>query len=97
MSRASHPRRGWRNSGQASTAGLLLALLAGCFSGGGGDDPVVPPPPAANEIPDSALVSAEAYTRFALSVPDGETNEPLNVDKVVTPPVSDTTEPLPLS
>ena len=86
-----------RAAGQASAALLLLALLAGCFSGGGGDDPVVPPPPVGNEIPDSALVSADAYTRFALGVPDSETGEPLNVDKVVAPPVSDTTEPLPLS
>ena len=81
-----------------SAAVLLLALLGGCFSGGGGDDDVVvESPPVAIEIPDSALVSADAYTRFALGLALSDSAAPLNVDKVVDPPTSDPTEPLPLT
>ena len=70
---------------------LALGLLGGCFDGGGDE---ILQPPATNEIPDSALVSVEAYTKFALTNPTSETAEPLNVDKVISPPVSETVEPI---
>lgn len=84
-----------RNPWRLAAALLLLSGLGGCFTGGGDDDPVVVnPPPVASEIPDSALASADAYTRFALALAPSDSTEPLNVDKVLNPPVSDDTEPL---
>jgi len=59
---------------------------------GGGDD--TPPPSALSEIPDSALVSATAYTEFALGLEASETAEPFSVDKVSVAPSDDVSEPI---
>jgi hypothetical protein len=70
---------------------LGLALwLTGCGSDDGGL-----PPPAANEVPQSALVSAEAFTRFVGSLPPSDTGEALVLNDL-QPPLSDTAEPTPV-
>jgi len=75
------------------SAALATAVLAGC-GGGGSSEPEVPPQ-ADNQVQASALVSAEAYTRYAASLAPSETAEPVDVSGV-TPPTSETSEPLPL-
>jgi hypothetical protein len=73
------------------TAALLLAAC-------GGDDGGAPaaPPQALNEVPQSALASADAFSRFVGSLPASETDEGL-VLKDAEPPVSDTGKPMPVS
>jgi hypothetical protein len=70
----------------------LALLLAAC---GGGDGAAVVTPQAANEVPQSALVSAEAFSRFVGSLPPSDTDEGLAVTDL-QPPVSDAGEPTPL-
>lgn len=78
--------------------GALLAggLLSACGGGSTHVDGPPPPPPAPTAVPDSALVSSLAYVQFALttSMSSSESEEPLNADKVTTPPSSETDEPL---
>ena len=76
------------------SAALASAVLAACGGGGGSSEPEVPPP-ADNQVPASALVSADAYTRYAASLAPSETAEPVDVSAVI-PPTSETREPLPL-
>ena len=73
---------------------LATAALGGCGGDGGSPQPEVPPQ-ADNQVPASALVSAEAYTRYAASLAPSETAEPLDVS-AVSAPTSETSEPLPL-
>jgi hypothetical protein len=69
-------------------SGLLAAvLLTAC--GGGGDD-VVPPAP---DVPDEALASSEGYTEWAKGLQPSDSNEPLNMDRLVMAPSSETAEP----
>lgn len=84
----------------ALCAALMLAVgLSAC--GGGDDAPTppptdpTPPPVATNEVPASATASVAAFGQYTGSLPASETAEPLDVDKV-TPPVSDSDEPLDL-
>lgn len=81
--------------------GALLAggLLSACGGGNSHHEYPPAPPPAPAAVPDSALVSSVAYAQFALTTSMGssESDEPLNADKVSTPPSSDTDEPLPVS
>lgn len=74
--------------------GVLLAAVAaaGLVACGGGDGPPPAPQPL-TQIPDSALVSADAYTAFAMELAISDTAEPLSAANVDTAPVSDTTEP----
>jgi hypothetical protein len=74
-------------------ATILALLLAAC--GGDDDGAPVAPPQAANEVPQSAMTSAEAFSRFVGSLPPSDTDEGL-VLKDVQPPVSDTGEPIPI-
>jgi hypothetical protein len=68
------------------------AVLAAC--GGGGDDH--PPPPTA-EVPASASASVDGFIAYlkALVVSAADMLEPVDVS-AVTPPTSDTTEPVPV-
>ncbi|MEO8123082.1 MAG: hypothetical protein ABI633_03455 [Burkholderiales bacterium] len=68
-----------------------VALLSAC-GGGGGETSLAP---AANVVPDSALASPEAYTRYVGSLAPDDQSEPLLLTGVVAP-VSDNTEPIPL-
>ena len=63
-----------------------IVLLAAC--GGGSDGPV-----ADGEVPSSATDSPQAYSAYAGSLAANDSAEPLNVDKV-TPPTSETAEPV---
>ena len=75
---------------------LTAAVVAVGGSACGGDGSSTPdpmtPPEATNQVPASALVSTEAFTRYAASLAPSETAEPLDVSAVV-PPVSETEEP----
>lgn len=72
--------------------GALAALaLAGC--GGGSDDISADLP---NTVPASALSSPQSYTSFVGSLPTIDTTEGLSLDGI-TPPVTDTEEPIKLS
>jgi hypothetical protein len=73
-------------------AGAGLALLLSACGGSSGPDPVVPPPVAAYEVPASAFASAEAFTRYAASLPPSDTTEPLALGTAAAP-TSDTDEP----
>jgi len=81
---------------------LLLALCLGAglltACGGGGSDHPDVPPAAITEVPASATVSAEAYTAFGVgqAMNASDTDEPLSVDTVTTPPTSETAEPVAL-
>jgi len=74
---------------------LLLAACGGSDDEGGGGAPMAPPL-AANEVPQSALASADAFSRFVGSLQESDTEEGL-VLKDAQPPVSDTGEPMPVS
>ena len=69
------------------SAAAMLALLGGC----GGDDEVAMP--AADQVPASALASAQAFSAYAGSMPADDRAEPMSLDKV-EPPTSDTDEPM---
>jgi hypothetical protein len=71
----------------------LALLLAAC--GSDDDGAAAVPPQAANEVPQSALVSAEAFSRFVGSLPPSDTSEALML-KDLLPPVSDAAEPTPI-
>lgn len=71
------------------TALALAAALAGC-GGGNNSDAVVSTPPA------SANASASGFIAFLLGLVSDESSEPLAID-TLTPPLEDTTEPIPLS
>lgn len=65
----------------------MLGLLGGC----GGDDDVAMP--ATDQVPASALVSAQAFSGYAGSLPPDDRGEPLSLDNI-EPPTSETDEPI---
>jgi len=71
-------------------AGSLLTalLLTACGGGGGNGEPV-----AAPDVPDEALASSESYTEWAKSLRPSDSADPLNMDRLVTAPSSETAEP----
>ncbi|MBN8511082.1 MAG: hypothetical protein J0L57_21035 [Burkholderiales bacterium] len=76
--------------GIAATSVALL--LAAC----GGDDGGPPATPQAmSELPQSALASAEAFSRFVGALPPSDTGEALEL-KDAQPPASETDEPVPV-
>lgn len=81
----------------AVVASILLAACGG-GGGGGGTEPMPPPvqPPPSNEVPTSATASTTAYVQYTGSLLLSDGTEPLDVSKV-TPPTSETEEPLPVS
>jgi hypothetical protein len=73
----------------------LSLLLAAC-----GDSPQdvaapAPPPATTGDVPNTALVTATAYSQFAASLVKTETGKPLEVNGVV-PPTSETDAPIPV-
>ena len=79
----------------ALTALVGGVLLAACNGGDGdGHDPGMPPPAAV--IPDSALVSATAYTTYARTLTNSDTDMPVDIGKVNLPPTSETADPIAL-
>ena len=74
-------------------ATLALALGA-CGGGSDGTDyfPPIPPQPK-NEVPGSALVSAQSYTEYSASLAKSESADPVDVNNVTNPPKSETAEP----
>ena len=65
-------------------------LLGGCWDD---DDMVADPVAMPNEVPDSALVSATAYTSYVGSLAASETAAPVDVGKITTAPSSETAAP----
>jgi hypothetical protein len=85
------------NTRQLTVLVSLCGALAAC-----GDSPssaeVPPPPPPvqpSNEVPTSATASSSAYVQYSGTLAASDTAEPLLVDKV-TPPTSETEDPLPV-
>ena len=82
-----------------NTKTTLLALGTALLLAACGDNPqdVPAPPPQANtgDVPASALGTATAYSQFAASLVKTETGKPLEVNGV-TPPTSETAEPIPV-
>lgn len=66
------------------------ALLGGC---GGGGDAVQDPLATPNEVPDSALGSATAYTAYVGALAISETALPVDISKITNAPTSDTAPP----
>lgn len=64
-----------------------VALLAAC-----GDNPESADTTANNQVPASAAASASAWTRFAASLMNSETQSGLDVNSV-TPPTSESEGP----
>jgi hypothetical protein len=74
-------------------AAASAALLSAC-GGGNGTQAYVEPPAVTLGVPASALVSATAYTQYAVSLQTSETLTPIDLANVVTPPTSETDAPL---
>ena len=72
---------------------LMVAACGGDDDGGGGP---AAQPQAQNEVPQSALASAEAFSLFVGSLPASDTTEGL-VLKDADAPVNDTGPALPVS
>jgi hypothetical protein len=66
------------------------ALLGGCGGGGGA---VQEPVAMSNEVPDSALGSATAYTAYVGTLASSETARPLDISKIADAPASETAPP----
>ena len=80
---------------------LAVALAVGvsltaCDGGDSYDAPTVPPA-AITEVPASASASSRAYSEFAASLARSESAEGLGLNLVVTPPLSETDEPIAVS
>ena len=73
---------------------LSLLLLAAC--GDNPQDAPAPPPQASTAgVPATALGTATAYSQFAASLVKTETGPPIEVNGV-TPPTSETADPIPV-
>ena len=72
---------------------LLLASATLVACGGGSDD--TPVTATTNEVPTTATVSVAAFASYAGMLSAVDTSEPLDVSSV-TPPTSDTDEPVAL-
>ncbi len=64
---------------------MTALLLTAC--GGNGDTAATP------DVPDEALASSESYTEWAKSLRPSDSADPLNMDRLVTAPSSETAEP----
>ena len=71
-----------------ATSLLTALLLTACGGGGGNGDTAVTP-----DVPDEALASSEGYTEWAKSLRPSDSADPLNMDRLVTAPSSETAEP----
>lgn len=65
------------------------ALLGACGGGGAEQEPVA----MSNEVPDSALGSATAYTAYVGTLASSETALPLDISKIADAPASETAPP----
>lgn len=74
---------------QLMVGSLLTALLLTACGGGGGTGETA----AAPDVPDEALASSEGYTEWAKSLRPSDSADPLNMDRLVTAPSSETAEP----
>ena len=75
-------------------AAASVLALAGCGGGSGGGMPA-PGAGAANSVPAAASTSVAALVGWASQLPQSEVAVPLGT-ATFTPPVSDTTEPMPI-
>ncbi len=71
----------------------MLSLLAAC--GGGGSDAVAEAPMVIQAVPATATASTLAFSTYASSLAADDRGEPLDVANV-TPPTSETEEPIAL-
>jgi hypothetical protein len=78
---------------KAAAAALLAATLAACGGGGGGGDAMEPPPQANDEVPASAAASPKAWVQYAGTMKPSDSAEGLSLARV-TPPTSETDEPI---
>ena len=77
---------------------LMLLGAAGVLAACGDSPPAsVPAPlPASNAVPASATASPMAYVDYARSLAKSETQQPLDLTTVVTPPTTESGAPQPL-
>ena len=81
-----------RTSFQLMAASLVTALMLSACGGGSGNSDTAATP----DVPDEALVSSEGYTEWAKSLRPSDSADPLNMDRLVTAPSSETAEPVSL-
>ena len=85
-----------------TTSYLGLAGAAGCALGlsacGGGDSDSVSTstPTGTDSVPVSALASTDSFVQYQQQLQPSNTIEPLSLQQLL-PPLSDTTEPTPIS
>lgn len=85
-----------RSIGLAAVASLAFGLGA-CGGGGGSSDSSPSASPAtADSVPVSALTSTATFVDYQTKLEPSNTIEPLSLQQQL-PPLSDTTEPTPIS
>ena len=75
--------------------GLSMTLLLAACGDNPQEVPAAPPQASTGDVPASALGSATAYSQFAASLVKTETGKPIEVNGV-TPPTSETADPIPV-
>lgn len=86
--------------GGAITASLALGLAACGGGGGSGSDAAAAAPAAADvateSVPSTAVSTLDAFLAYQKTLQPADTIEPLTLQQQL-PPISDTTEPTPLT
>lgn len=70
-------------------------VLSACGSGGSQNEDVTPPV-VINEVPASAVVSASAYTNYAKSLKNSDSEQAVGVNNVTQAPTSETEAAMPI-
>ena len=80
-----------------AVAAVCALGLSACGGGGGGNDSAsTSTPTATDSVPVSALASTDSFVQYQQQLQPSNTIEPLSLQQLL-PPLSDTTEPTPIS